>query len=202
MAAKKQGVAKRASPSKASGSKSRELVPAAQVEEAARQRIITVRDQQVVLDSDLAEFYGVETKALNQAVERNRDRFPEDFAFRLTPDEARSLRSQNVTSNSGRGGRRTPPRVFTEQGALAASGILRSDRAAEISVAIARAFVAMRAQLASLDKHPGLKELVGRLEKLEAGSKQQQEFNKMVKETLVELRPILDAVEKDSTDAT
>lgn len=80
-------------------------------------RIYTVRGERVMLDSDLAEVYGVLTKALNQAVDRNEQRFPPAFAFRLTPDEWENLKSQSVTSRSW-GGRRKLPRVFTEHGAV------------------------------------------------------------------------------------
>ncbi|MBI2833073.1 MAG: ORF6N domain-containing protein [Acidobacteria bacterium] len=81
------------------------------------ERIIEVRGVPVLLDSDLAAIYGVETKALNQAVKRNRDRFPVDFSFILSVAEFRGLRSHPVTSKPGRGGRRNAPRVFTEHGA-------------------------------------------------------------------------------------
>lgn len=101
-----------------------------------------IRDQQVMLDSDLARLYGVETKVLNQAVKRNIHRFPEDFMFQLTKDEC--LRSQFVTSNGGRGGARYMPYAFTENGVAMLSSVLRSDKAIEVNINIMRAFSAMR----------------------------------------------------------
>lgn len=111
-----------------------------------RDMIYTVRGQQVMLDSDLAELYEVETKALNQAVTRNPSRFPEQFCFRVTREEDRVLRSQTVTSKTveGRGGRRYLPRVFTEQGVAMLSAVLRSETAIKVSVKIMNAFVEMR----------------------------------------------------------
>jgi hypothetical protein len=112
---------------------------------ALAQRIHVVRGIKVMLDSDLALLYGVPTKALNQAVKRNAVRFPADFMFDLTAEEAKALRSQFVTANApGRGGRRTPPRAFTEHGALMAATVLNSPRAIEMSVFVVRAFVQLR----------------------------------------------------------
>jgi hypothetical protein len=111
------------------------------------QRICTVRGHKVMLDADLAELYGVPTKALVQAVKRNRERFPPDFVFPLTDHEDAALRSQIVTSNApppGRGGRRTSPYAFTEQGVAMLSSVLRSDRAVQVNVEIMRAFVRLR----------------------------------------------------------
>jgi phage regulator Rha-like protein len=102
-----------------------------------------------MLDSDLAELYGVETRALVQAVGRNKDRFPEDFMFRLTKEEFSRLRSQIVTSNEGRGGRRYPPYAFTEQGVAMLSTVLRSARAVQVNIEIMRAFVRLRQLIAS-----------------------------------------------------
>ncbi|MBI5185412.1 MAG: ORF6N domain-containing protein [Nitrospinae bacterium] len=112
--------------------------------------ITTLRGQKVILDSDLARLYGVQTKILNQAVKRNQDRFPEDFAFRLTKEEwgAPHLRSQIVTSRS-HGGRRYPPFAFTEHGAIMAANVLNSPQAIEMSVFVVRAFVKMREYLAA-----------------------------------------------------
>lgn len=106
-----------------------------------------VRGEKVMLDSDLARVYGVSTKALNQAVKRNANRFPADFAFRLAGTEWDALRSQSVTSK-GRGGRRHRPYAFTEHGALMAANVLSSARAAQMSVYVVRAFLAMRRALA------------------------------------------------------
>ena len=121
------------------------LIPMERIERA----IILVRGEKVMLDRDLAEIYGVETKALNQAVKRNDSRFPADFMFQLTAAEAKSLRSQIVTSNAGRGGRRYLPYVFTEHGALMLANVLNSERAAQTSVQVVRAFVRLRQLLSS-----------------------------------------------------
>ena len=108
-------------------------------------RIVVVRGQRVLLDSDLAQLYEVETKKFNQQIKRNPARFPPDFMFRLTDEEFESLRSQNVTSK--RGGRRYLPLAFTEHGAIMAASVLNSDRAVEMSVYVVRAFVQLRAVL-------------------------------------------------------
>jgi len=111
-----------------------------------KSRIFTIRGLQVMLDSDLAELYGVSTKVFNQAVKRNADRFPERFMFTVSDDEFASLRSQFVTSNKkeGRGGRRYLPNVFTEQGVAMLSAVLKSDTAIYISIKVIDAFVEMR----------------------------------------------------------
>jgi phage regulator Rha-like protein len=111
-------------------------------------RILFLRHQRVILDSDLAELYGVPVRQLNQQVKRNRDRFPGDFMFQLTAKEDGALRSQIVISKKGRGGRRYPPYAFTEHGAIMAATVLNSKRAIEMSVFIVRAFVRMREMLA------------------------------------------------------
>jgi len=110
-------------------------------------RIYLIRGQKVMLDFDLAELYGESTKRLNQQVTRNKKRFPEDFMFRLTKQEAESLRLQFATSNIGRGGRRYLPYVFTEQGVAMLSSVLNSEQAIEVNVAIMRAFVRLRQML-------------------------------------------------------
>jgi hypothetical protein len=122
-----------------------EVIPAPAIEPLIR----SIRDRRVILDADLAGLYGVQTRALVQAVKRNADRFPEDFLFRLSPAEAGSLRSQTVISKTGRGGRRYPPYAFTEHGALMAANILNSARAVAMSVYVIRAFVKMREDLAA-----------------------------------------------------
>ncbi len=104
--------------------------------------ILFVRGERVILDADIAGLYGVETKALVQAVKRNLDRFPDDFMFQLTTEEASNLRYQFGTSSWG--GRRYLPYAFTEQGVAMLSGVLRSERAAQVSVEIMRAFVRLR----------------------------------------------------------
>jgi len=109
--------------------------------------IITVRGKRVILDRDLAALYGVPTFRFNEAVKRNRNRFPEDFMFQLTRDEEASLTSQFAMSKSGRGGRRTLPYAFTEHGTVMAANILRSPKAIQMSVFVVRAFIRMRQML-------------------------------------------------------
>lgn len=112
-----------------------------------RALIFVVRGEQVMLDRDLASLYGVETKVLNQAVSSNLDRFPERYSFKLTSQEAESVRSQIVTlyGKPGKGAWwRYPPRVFTEQGVAMLSAVLRSAKAVEVSIGIMDAFVEMR----------------------------------------------------------
>ncbi len=112
--------------------------------------IHTVRGQRVVLDSDLAALYGVSTGRFNEAVKRNLKRFPEDFAFQLTPEERLFLISQIAISKpEGRGGRTKPPRVFTEHGALMVASVLNSARAISMSIYVIRAFVEIREKLAA-----------------------------------------------------
>lgn len=123
-------------------------------------RIVTVRGIKVMLDSELAELYGISTSALNQAVDRNADRFPDDFAFRLTLPEFRDLISQTVISSSGYGGRRKLPWAFTEHGVAMLASVLRSPTAAQVNIEIVRAFVRLRRLFAT----PG--ELVAQLQQL------------------------------------
>lgn len=124
--------------------------------------IIWLRGEKVILDFHQAKLYGVETRALIQAVKRNIDRFPEDFMFQLTDLEQESLRSQNVISKiDGRGGRRKLPFAFTEQGVAMLSSVLRSPRAVKVNVEIMRAFVKLRKMLASNKK---LKQQLDQLE--------------------------------------
>jgi hypothetical protein len=112
-------------------------------------RIYLIRGKNVMLDGDLAELYGVPTKRRNEQVTRNINRFPKDFMFQISAEEADSLRSLFATSNAGRGGRRYRPRVFTEQGVAMLSSVLRSDRAVKVNIATMRAFVRLRNLLAS-----------------------------------------------------
>jgi DNA repair ATPase RecN len=138
-------------------------------QKAVEERIRVIRGKQVVLDSDLAAFYGVETRRLTEQMKRNEERFPEDFVFQLSAEETEALRSQNAISKQGRGGRRYRPYAFTEQGALQASSVLRSAKAAEVSVAVARAFVAMRTQLHAIEGLPTtIAEIQNKLDELEA----------------------------------
>ncbi|HEY5948789.1 MAG TPA: ORF6N domain-containing protein [Kofleriaceae bacterium] len=128
--------------------------------ERIRERIHSIRGHHVVLDSDIAALYQVETKALVRAVQRNINRFPSDFMFQLTKEEF--LRCQGGTSRGpGHGGRRYLPYAFTEQGVGMLASVLRSERAAQVNIQIVRAFVAMRQLLQSND------ELRARLEELE-----------------------------------
>ena len=119
------------------------------VPQEIRNLIYNIRGRQVMLDSDLANLYQVETKNLNKAVKRNINRFPVSFCFQLTEEEVENLRFQIGTSNSGRGGRRTLPFAFCEQGVAMMSALLRSDMAVKVSVEIMEAFVEMRKMLIS-----------------------------------------------------
>ena len=110
-------------------------------------RIYRIRGQKVILDRDLAQLYGIETFRFNEAVKRNRKRFPDDFMFQLTASEYADLTSQIAMSKIGRGGRRTRPYAFTEHGAVMAANILHSDRAVQMSVFVVRAFIKLRSTL-------------------------------------------------------
>jgi phage regulator Rha-like protein len=135
---------------------SQSLVPKIAIEE----HILLIRGQRVMLDSTLAELYGVDTKILNKAVQRNRDRFPPDFAFQLTYQELTNLRFQIGTSRS-HGGRRYHPYVFTQEGVAMLSSVLRSKRAIQINIEIMRAFVRLKKMVSS---H---RELADKIDKLE-----------------------------------
>ena len=124
--------------------------------------ILVIRGHRVLLDSDLASLYQVETKALTRAVRRNAKRFPEDFMFQLAAEETGSLRSQSGAFKTGRGKhRKYAPYVFTEQGVAMLSSVLNSDRAVQVNIEIMRAFVRLRE---SVSKH---KDLAGKLTELE-----------------------------------
>lgn len=130
-------------------------------------RILELRAQRVMLDADLAMLYDVQTKVLVQAVKRNIERFPPDFMFQLSPEEWKTLRSQTVTSN-GRGGRRTAPYAFTEQGVAMLSSVLGSTRAIAVNIEIMRTFVRVRALAAThADLAKRLAELEDRTDGLE-----------------------------------
>jgi hypothetical protein len=122
-------------------------------------RIFNIRGVRVMLSSDLAQLYGVQTKVLMQAVRRNIERFPADFAFMLSQEEFAGLRSQNVTSN--RGGTRYVPMAFTEQGVAMLSSVLRSPEAVAVNIQIMRAFVALRSMLA---EHAELRKKLAQIE--------------------------------------
>ena len=159
-------------------------------------QIYTLRKQKVVLDSDLAALFGVETKVFNQAIRRNVDRFPGDFAFRLKREEVVNLRSQIVTSSSmlvpglrsqfvtlsDHGGARYLPWVFTEHGAIMAAMVLRSDYATKMSVYVVRAFVKMREELTAN---------LGVLRRLSEIDKKLIEHDVVLREVLERLHPLL-----------
>ena len=156
-----------------------ELAPIALIES----RIYLIRGHKVLLDFDLATLYQVETRALNQAVRRNRERFPEDFMFQLSRKEDEALRSQIVISNesTGRGGRRYAPYAFTEQGIAMLSSVLTSKRAIEVNIAIMRTFARLRQLLATHE------ELARRLEQLEWRQNEQGHQIQAVFETIQHL---------------
>lgn len=127
----------------------RARVPTLASADAVVQHILLLRGCKVLLDTNLAMLYGVPTKVLLQAVKRNVERFPADFMFRLSAAEFATLRSQFVTSNAGRGGRRYAPYAFTEQGVAMLSSVLNSVQAIRVNIAIMRAFVKLRETLAT-----------------------------------------------------
>ena len=129
--------------------------------ELIESKILLISGHKVILDADLAELYGVETKKLIQAVKRNIRRFPADFMFQLKNQEVVALRSQSVTSKTGRGGRRYMPYVFTEQGVAMLSSVLNSEQAIQVNIAIMRAFVRLKEILSTN------KELANKLSQLE-----------------------------------
>lgn len=126
-----------------------------------KRMVFVVRGQTVMMDSDLAKLYGVETKVLNQAVKRQIERFPDDFCFRLTPEEFLRMKSQIVTSFGGPGGKVKYPLVFTENGVAMLSGVLHSPQAIQVNVAIMRIFTKLRSF------HMLEKDLVKRIDELE-----------------------------------
>jgi phage regulator Rha-like protein len=128
-------------------------------------RIRSVRGRRVILDSDLAELYGVQTFRMNEVVKRNPNRFPDDFMIRLSREEFDSLTSQTAMSKGGRGGRRTLPFAFTEHGVAMLSSVLNSERAIEINLMVIRAFIRMRELVAAN------KEIATRVDKLERSHK-------------------------------
>jgi len=135
------------------------------IAERIRQTIFLIRGQKVILDVHLADLYEVETRALIQAVTRNRTRFPRDFMFQLTKREFASLRSQIVISNI-RGGRRSAPYAFTEHGVAMLSSVLRSNRAISVNIEIVRAFVYLRR---IISEHADLAKRIDELEELYDG---------------------------------
>jgi hypothetical protein len=139
-----------------------------------------IRNVRVMVDSDLVELYGVPVKRLNEQGNRNADRFPENFAFVLAPQEVANLKSQIATSSFEHGGRRKPHRVFTEQGVVMLSSVLRSETAVKVNIEIMRAFIRMRRLFAV----PG--EFVAQL----------QELSETVKLHYGQIKAIIDAVQK------
>ncbi len=123
-------------------------------------KMYLIRDQKVMLDEDLAELYGIETKRLNEQVARNTDRFPKDFMFRLTEEEFAILKSQNATSSWG--GRRSLPYAFTEHGVLMLSSVLNSKQAIQVNIQIMRIYTRIREMLIT---HKDLLLLVEQVEK-------------------------------------
>lgn len=159
-------------------------------------RILILRDLRVMLDADLAELYGVQTKVLVQAVKRNIQRFPADFMFQLTTEEFAALRSQTVTSKPGRGGRRSAPYAFTEQGVAMLSSVLGSARAIAVNIEIMRTFVRVR-ELA--ETHGDLdKRLCELEEKAEALSLKHDNFSH---NTRVQLKEVFEAIRQLMTPA-
>ena len=165
------------------------IVPTAPAVERISLSIAALRGQRVILDSELAALYEVETKRFNEQVKRNAARFPADFMFQLTSEELDSLRSQFATSNTGRGGRRYLPYVFTEHGAMMAAMVLNSPRAVEVSVYVVRAFVRLREAAV---QHKDLADRLTSLEeKTEALSMSHDTFSR---NTRNQLRQVFDAL--------
>lgn len=159
------------------------------IEPLIQSRILSLREQRVMLDSDLAQLYGVETRILVQAVKRNVARFPADFMFQLTAVETTNLRSQFVISSAGHGGRRTAPYAFTEQGVAMLSSVLGSPRAIAVNIEIMRTFVKVR-QLATT--HGDLAKRLAELEhKTEALALQHDTLSR---NTRAQLKQIFDAI--------
>lgn len=152
-------------------------------------RILTLREQRVMLDADLAPLYGIETRVLVQAVKRNLARFPDDFMFQLSAEEFANLRSQSVISSAGHGGRRTAPYAFTEQGVAMLSSVLGSPRAIAVNIEIMRTFVRVRALAAT---HGDLAQRLADLEdKTEALAMSHDTFSR---NTRAQLKQVFDAL--------
>jgi hypothetical protein len=150
-----------------------------------------VRGQKVILDTDLARIYGIPTFRFNEAIKRNRERFPEDFMFRLTVAEFAALTSQFAISKKGRGGRRTLPYAFTEHGAIMAANVLNSPHAVQMSVFVVRAFLKMRALLG--DK----RELAQKLASLETELKKRLDVHEAIIVTI--LQRVMDIIDPPLT---
>lgn len=148
--------------------------------------IVTIRGEKVIIDSDLAALYGVETRRLNEQVRRNKDKFPDDFMFQLTKEEFDILKSQIATSSFGWGGRRKPPLVFTEHGALQAANVLNSKQANKMSVFIVRTFIRLREMIQQNNK---LSHKVDQLEK------RVSDHDEILIDLVREIRKIIDVSE-------
>ena len=153
------------------------------VEKRILRTIMVLRGEKVILDFDLAELYGVETRRLNEQVRRNIQKFPEDFMFQLTKDEFEYLKSQIATSSSNWGGRRKLPLVFTEHGALQAANVLNSEQANKMSVFIVRAFVQLREMALTNEK------LSRKIDQLE---KRVSDHDEILIELIREIRKLID----------
>jgi hypothetical protein len=155
--------------------------------QAIEKRILVVRGRQVMLDEDLADLYGVETRVLVQQVRRNEKRFPADFMFQLSTEEFSHLKSQFVMSSGGHGGRRKRPLVFAEQGIAMLSGVLRSDRAIAVNIEIMRAFVELRRVAGSFQ------ELQKRLDQMELdiGARLISEHDEQLRQIFEVLRQLI-----------
>lgn len=153
--------------------------------------IYVIRGQKVMLDSDLAKLYEVETRYLNKAVKRNIKRFPDDFMFKLTDDEFKTLMFQIGTSMDGRGGRRKNPVVFTENGVAMLSGVLNSDRAIEVNVSIMRIFTTLRNILMSDET------LSEKIQKLENDSREMKNIFRIIFDKFDQLEMKVPLLPKD-----
>ena len=167
--------------------------------EHIRNCIYEVRGQRVMLDRDLAELYGVETRVLNQAVKRNIERFPEDFMFMMSEKEMNIWKSQIVMSNSIKMGLRRPPFVFTELGIAMLSSVLKSDAAIQVNINIMRAFVAIRQAMNAMQevnlKVEQLSHKVDQLNKyVEEILHDQNDINQQQEETNVEISIQIEAI--------
>ena len=152
-------------------------------------RILLIRGHKVMIDAHLAQLYDVETRALVQAVKRNLLRFPDDFMFQLSAEEFAALRSQTVISNVGRGGRRTAPYAFTEQGVAMLSSVLGSPRAVTVNIEIMRTFVRVR-ELAMTHN-----DLANQLNALEAKTTAMaMQHDSFARNTRVQLKQVFDAI--------
>lgn len=149
------------------------------IQERITKAIYVIREQKVMIDSELAEMYGVETKVLNQSVKRNIDRFPEDFMFQLSTEEWEILKSQFVTSSWG--GRRTPPFMFTEQGVAMLSSVLNSTTAIQVNISIMRVFVKMRQWSSNYD------DLLKKINELNENQSEQNEHIRNIYQIIEEL---------------